>query len=456
MLECRPHAVSLGEFSMYRHPGRPRAAIQAAFPTSLLLVCAALFSGCSGQRLPMSPVAATATTSSETDPDDQTAAGYRKETVLVTLADGVDGAAVAASYNATVTRNGWRVAGLKPGYDETADDLLAKVAKDPRVLTAEKNAPVETAESRQKSWAFDDGWGSPEACESQPATTACNLQEAQLQSRGAGVKISVLDTGAELDHPWIRDRISGGWDFVDNDADPSEVIDGVDNDYDGDLDEGAGHGTHVAGLLKMVAPDAELAIVRVLDSEGRGDMLMVAQGIRWSVANGAKVLNMSLGGTVKSPAVTMAMEEAVTAGVICVAAAGNSGPTEVVEFPASYHCVIGVAALDQADRLASFSAHGTEIGICAPGVSIRSSFAGGGYAVWSGTSMAVPWVAGGAALVFSKYPEMSRNQVVGRLVENGRAIWRQNPGLRSGLGGGALDLGAALGGAGGGRLGLRD
>jgi serine protease len=153
---------------------------------------------------------------------------------------------------------------------------------------------------------------------------------------------------------------------------------------------------------------------------------------------------MSLGGTAKSEAVTLAIEDAVMAGVVCVAAAGNCGPTGAVEFPANYHCVIGVAALDAGDKLASFSASGSQVGICAPGVSIRSSFLDAGYALWSGTSMAVPWVAGGAALVYSKYPTLSRNQVIARIEETGRPIWKQNPGLRTSLGGGALDLAAAL------------
>jgi|KBSSwiStaDraftv2_1062776.scaffolds.fasta_scaffold38154_2 subtilisin family serine protease len=442
MLECGPHAVSLGDLSMQPHHGRPRAALHAVFATSSLLLCAALLAGCSKQSLPLSPIRARTTANASDDP--QISGGTRKDVIVVTLADGVDGAAIASAYNATLVSNGWGLAGLRPNGNQTSDELLARVSKDERVLTAEKNAPVETAEARQKSWAFDDGYGSPEACEYQPGASSCNLHDALLVSRGAGVKISVLDTGAELDHPWIRDRIAGGWDFVDNDADPTDARDGVDNDGDGDVDEGAGHGTHVAGILGVVAPDAQLEIVRVLDSDGRGDMLLLAQGIRWSIAHGVKVLNMSLGGPTKSPAVTMAMEEAVEAGVICVAAAGNGGLSSAVEFPANYHCVIGVTALDAGDVLASFSSAGSSVGICAPGVSVRSSYLNGCYALWSGTSMATPWVAGGAALIYSKDPSLSRNQVIARIEDTGRAIWKQNPGLRGSLGGGALDLGAAL------------
>lgn len=439
------HAVSLGGFMMHHHHGRPRAARSAVLSTSALVFCAALLASCAKQPLPLTPDSRSraATFESNVDPHADGVAS-RKEIIVVTLVEGADASALAETYGATLTSNSWRIAGLKPAPNLSSDDLLVSVAKDPRVLTAEKNSSVETAESRQKSWAFDDGWGSPETCTNQAATSACNLEDALLESRGAGVKVSVLDTGAELNHPWLRDGIAGGWDFIENDPDPSDTRNGLDDDYDGEIDEGAGHGTHVAGVLRVVAPDAQLEIVRVLDSDGRGDMLAVAQGIRWSIAHGVKVLNMSLGGTAKSEAVTLAMEDAVLAGVICVAAAGNCGPSGAVEFPANYHCAIAVAALDAGDKLAAFSANGSQIGICAQGVSIRSSFIDGGYALWSGTSMATPWVAGGAALVCSKYPGASRNQVIERIEGTGRPIWKQNPGLRGSLGGGALDLAAAL------------
>lgn len=426
---------------MRHHHGRPRAAWPSAIVALLFLFAVAwVSSGCSGQRLPMAPAAR------GTDLQQQTAitSGSRKETVVITVAEDQDAVAVAATYGATLVGNGWRVAGLKPGIGQSADDLLCAVSRDQRVLTAEMNSLVESAETRQKSWAFDDGWGSAEACEYQPATASCNLQPALLVSRGQGVLVAVLDTGAELTHPWIQSRVAGGWDFVDGDADPTDAADGIDNDWDGDVDEGWGHGTHVAGTIGIAAPDAGLLMVRVLDSDGRGDMMGVAQAIRWSVANGAKVINMSLGGPVKSDAVKLALDEAYAAGVVGVAAAGNWGASTPVEFPACYRQTIGVAAIDADDRLASFSSYGSYVGICAPGVAIRSSYRNGGYALWSGTSMAAPWVSGGAALLFSKHHDWSRGQVSDRLETTGRPIWKMNPTLRLSLGGGALDLGAAL------------
>jgi subtilisin family serine protease len=420
---------------MPRHHG-PRTALPSVVLSALLLALA--LPGC-GKSLPSEPHASRIDVRHEAG----IASSGRKDVILVTLRSDSDAGSLAESHGASLVANGWRVAGLKPGNDQTSNDLLGSLSTDSRVLTAEADAQIESAEMRQKSWAFDDGWGSPQTCQGQDATTAVGLARALLLSRGGGVRVAVLDGGAELAHPWIQGRIDGGWDFVDGDPDPSEAPDGIDNDGDGDVDEGWGHGTHVAGIIGIAAPDARLLIARVLDSEGRGDMLGLAQAIRWSVANGARVINLSLGSAWKSDAVKLAIDEANAAGVICVAAAGNTG-TDGVEFPASYRMVIGVGAIDCGGKLASFSSFGSNLGICAPGVSIRSSFRNGGYALWSGTSMATPWVAGGAALLYARNPGWSRNQVVDRLYTTARSIWKENPSLRSLLGAGALDLGTAL------------
>src|SRR5205823_5202141 len=134
----------------------------------------------------------------------------------------------------------------------------------------------------------------------------------------------IIDTGCDLNHPDLFRSIVGGWDFVDNDASPTDVKDNIDNDRNGAIDEAFGHGTHVAGIIHLVAPDAQLLIVRVLDADGRGNMVDVAAGIRWAVNQGAKVINLSLGSSTHSgDALEHALDEAVTRGVVVVAAAGN-------------------------------------------------------------------------------------------------------------------------------------
>jgi subtilisin family serine protease len=424
------------------HSSSPVTALRTqAVLWTTIAVLALLSAGCSSERrLPLAPIARQASVAS----DEPALAPWKRETVIVTVADGADGEAIAADYGATLVGNSWRVAGMAAPPGQTADGLLSQVQGDSRVLTAEKDSPVETAETRQKSWAFDDGWGSATACEYQDATYSCGLHLAHQFSQGENVAVAILDTGAELTHPWIQPRYAGGWDFVDGDPDPSEVNDGIDSDYDGLVDEGAGHGTHVAGIVGLAAPAARLLIARVLDSDGRGDMATVARGIRWAIANGARVINLSLGSPVKSDAVKLALDEAAAAGVVVVAAAGNSGVVDSVEFPANYRNSVAVAAIDNTDLLAPFSSYGETVDICAPGVSIRSSYTNGGYALWSGTSMAAPWVSGGAALLVALHPDWPPHKIVDRINTEARSIWKLNNGLRSGLGAGALDLGAAI------------
>jgi subtilisin family serine protease len=371
----------------------------------------------------------------------------KKDIVGITVAPGQDAATIAADHGTTLDGNSWRVAGLDVPPGRLAMDVVAELSLDPRVVSAELDTQVETAEARQKSWAFDDGLGSPVACATQPATTSCGLPQALRVSRGQGVLIAVLDTGAELTHPMLQGHVAGGYDFVDSDVDPSESTYGVDVDGDGFVDEARGHGTHVAGVVSVVAPDAHLLIVRVLDSEGRGDMMNVARGIRWAVANGARAINLSLGGLSRSDAVELALTEAGDAGVACVVAAGNEGGPIPVEYPASSHNATAVAAIDANDVLAPFSSYGLFVDICAPGVDVRSAYIDGGYALWSGTSMSAPWVTGGVALVLAAHPDLTGKQAVARLNASARNIWKVNNGFRSGLGSGGLDLGAALAGS---------
>ena len=213
---------------------------------------------------------------------------------------------------------------------------------------------------------------------------------------GAGVTVAVVDTGIDLTHPDLAANIAGGYNAID----PAKSA----NDDNG-------HGSHVAGTIAGVdntvgvlgvAPRASLLAVKVLDRRGSGYYSDIIEGIQWSVNNGAQVINMSLGGTYDSSALHSAVTAAVNAGVVVVAAAGNSGPGDnTVNYPAKYAEVIAVSATTSSNTLASFSSRGTEVELAAPGSSIYSTYKGGGYQTLSGTSMASPHVAGAAALVIA-------------------------------------------------------
>ena len=172
-----------------------------------------------------------------------------------------------------------------------------------------------------------------------------------------------------------------------------------------------GHGTHVAGTIGAssdgawrvsVAPKARLYGVKVLDSEGSGALSDVIKGIIWCANHDIQVANMSLGSPMPSDSMQRALKYAKARGVVVVAAAGNAGPKGGVGYPAAYPETIAVAASDWEDNVAKFSSRGPEVKFIAPGVAVVSTAMGGGYANFSGTSMATPHVTGLAALAVSQ------------------------------------------------------
>ncbi len=360
--------------------------------------------------------------------------------VVVTLAPGASAAAVAAAYNATLIAVEQGFAVLVPQPNETLDDLQLQMKNDSRILTYERNSMVMPAEARQKSWSFDDGFGSFSTFSSQPVTSAMGLVQAHALCRSQAATVAILDTGVDPGHPLFAGRIVGGWDFVDNDSDPTDVLTGVDSNGDGVPDGAYGHGTHVAGIVALTAPTARLLIGRVLDSEGRGDVRTVAAGIRWAVANGAKVINLSLGLLRTSSAIAVALREAEAQGVVCVASAGNWGAATPVEYPASSATVIAVAADDAYSRPAAFSSYGSFVAVAAPGVDVRSAFPGGGYRLWSGTSMSAPFVSGTAAIVKGLRPEWTRIEVLSLLRSGAHPLSGMSTAQFGQFGSGAIDL----------------
>jgi subtilisin family serine protease len=218
-----------------------------------------------------------------------------------------------------------------------------------------------------------------------------NAYNAWNYTQGDGVKVGVIDTGIDYNHPDLKPNYAGGYNIVKQNNDPMD-------DH--------GHGTHVAGTIAAVrdlkgvvgvAPKVKLYAVKVLDSNGSGQYSWIIDGIQWAVNNKMNVINMSLGGPSGSDALKAAIDAAYKAGVVIVCAAGNdSGP---VNYPAKYDSAIAVSASDSSNKLASFSSRGAEIDFIAPGVSIYSTYKGGVYKTLSGTSMASPHMAGLAALV---------------------------------------------------------
>ncbi|HEX8185114.1 MAG TPA: S8 family serine peptidase, partial [Blastocatellia bacterium] len=265
------------------------------------------------------------------------------------------------------------------------------------------------------------------------------LSEAQTVTRGAGMTVAVLDTGVDATHAALAGKLVPGYDFVDADTDPSEVGTHEQNPT-------YGHGTHVAGLIALAAPDAKIRPLRVLDQDGVGNAWTLAKAIAFamdpdsnpSTNDGADVINLSLSTVERSRLVRDVIKAAICndnlrtqssgdlpcfspigRGAVVVAAAGNDA-SSTREYPAGEGLggSIAVGASTQADSLAAFSNFGSWVSVAAPGDRILSSVPGGGYGTWSGTSMATPLVAGEAALVRAAFPSLKPAKIVQRIIDN--------------------------------------
>ena len=254
---------------------------------------------------------------------------------------------------------------------------------------------------------------------------------------GRGIRVGVIDTGIDYTHEALGGAIGvvvvGGYDFVNNDADPMD-----DN----------GHGTHVAGIiagnsstLYGKAPGVKLYAYKVLDASGVGLTSTVLAGLEQAIKDSMSVINMSLGSSVGDPSDPLceAVDRAVEAGIVVVVAAGNSGENGSIGSPAAAELALTVGAVDASNAIASFSSkgptnltYGIKPDVVAPGVSILSAKLGGGYVLMSGTSMAAPYAAGLAAALREFHPDWSaadiRDAIVGSALDLGQSIFAQGAG----------------------------
>lgn len=207
------------------------------------------------------------------------------------------------------------------------------------------------------------------------------------------ITVGVIDTGISLSHPDLAANIKGQYNAIN----PTKSA----NDDNG-------HGSHVAGTIAALnnsigvvgaGPLIDLHAIKVLNRNGSGFLSDVIEGIDVAIQRKLHIINLSLGTSSNVQSFHDAIIRAKAAGLVVVAAAGNSGGA--VNFPAAYPEAIAVSATDINDVIASFSSRGPEVDLAAPGVSIYSTYKGTGYKTLSGTSMASPHVAGSAALLLA-------------------------------------------------------
>jgi len=293
------------------------------------------------------------------------------------------------------------------------DMILTRLSKNPNVEFAEPDYYAQAFSAPNDSY-FDRQWGLENI--GQTINGVVGKPDADIDAASAwdttqgGVKVAILDCGINENHPELSGKVVDRQDFTNSSSGTVDVY---------------GHGTHVAGLVAAVTnnsdgiagvcPGCLLLNGKVLDDSGSGAYSWIANGIIWAADNGAKVINLSLGGPSKSTTLENAVNYAWSKGVVVVGAAGNSNNSSKT-YPAAYTNSIAVAATDNQDNRAYFSSYGSKwVDVAAPGVYVFSTWKDATsnanpqpeclgavcYKYASGTSMSTPLVAGVAGLVWT-------------------------------------------------------
>ena len=308
-------------------------------------------------------------------------------------------------------------------------EQIREIARDPNVVR------VHTVEDVQ---AFQDITIMPlghmegsEVISREEARKLVNADESHRIATGRNVRVAVLDTGVRSTNPLLEGKI----------INKIQVA-------EGNLEDSLGHGTHVAGIILNIAPDAQIINTKVLNDEGSGDFSTIMIGIEKAVDAGAQIINMSLGGypdvCLDNHPFSNLMRTLSNRGIIFCCAAGNVPNNQ--SFPAIADSAIAVGATDFNNQIAPFSAQGpspcnrTFPDVSAPGVNIESTFIGGDK-VLSGTSMATPHVAGMFALVVQISGGMDKNTAENLL---GITAKREGIGKNNIMGWGVIDCAKAV------------
>jgi subtilisin family serine protease len=268
------------------------------------------------------------------------------------------------------------------------------------------------------------------------ADTQIDLSSVATITRGTGVTVAVLDTGVQANHPSLQSHLLPGYNAISPGSPPNDIADGSQN-------QALGHGTMVAGIIAAMAPNAQILPIRVLNGDGTGSLFGVASGLHWAVTHGAQVINMSFGTSTPSRILQNAIQEAEQAGVTVVAAAGNSNSI-TADYPAGFSGVLSVTSVDSNDTKSSFSNYGSWVMLSAPGSNITSTYVGGEFATWSGTSFAAPFVSGAATLVRSAHSDENADQVRTTLLSTAHSIAALNHSYPGELGSGIVDVTKAV------------
>ncbi len=324
----------------------------------------------------------------------------------------------------TGTRAGAAGPGAFAVVRDRAGDLevvrTGSVARSTAELKAVAPTDAEVLSTETDTVVTGLGYGPDPLRGDQWALDQVSYERAWATTKGRGVIVAVVDSGVYADHEDLGSVVLPGLDLV--------------SGTDGRIDPN-GHGTHVAGIIGAgavngrgvagAAPDVKILPVRVLDANGSGYSSDVAEGIIWAADHGARIINLSLGGTSPSTGMREAIKYAMSKDALVFAAAGNSGDSgSPTIYPAAFPEPVAVGAVGSNLQRASFSNVGGYVDLVAPGDSIVSTYQGGAasYAWASGTSMATPYAAATGALVASANPGWGPSRIRNRLENKARDL----------------------------------
>lgn len=332
----------------------------------------------------------------------------RARTVVVQVTPGTSIATLVAAYGLTLVDT---MTGLPDTYLVIANDgrppgaLATALTADARVIFADPNnvdlrSPEVAFNGRIYRWTES----TPSQAQTQPVLTKLDLATAHTLSTGVGITVAVVDTGV-TPMASFGGTVLPGLDLIDGDANAADSANRIDDNGNGVVDEAAGHGTYVAGIVHLVAPSASILPIRVLNDDGVGETWNVAKAMLWAADHGATVVNLSLGQLGSAALLKQTVAELKRRNVAAVAAAGNEARKRE-SFPAAAKCAIGVTSTTPTDLVSTFASYGPWISAAAPGEGVVSSspYSTTGLVGWGGTSASAPFVSGQMALLRSLRP----------------------------------------------------
>ncbi len=222
-----------------------------------------------------------------------------------------------------------------------------------------------------------------------------DIEKVWQKSTGENVTVAVIDTGCDFNHPDLKDNVVDGKNFIELNKDPTDKN---------------GHGSHVSGTIAAInnqlgisgiAPKTKIIPVKALNDNGSGDLITLIKSIRWAADQKCDFITMSLGSPEPHKHLEEAINYAADKGCVIFCAAGNSGPSSDILYPAKYDNVIAIGAIDENLYRTDFTCSGKSLDFMAPGKNILGCVPDGKYAIMSGTSMSNPYATACACLLLS-------------------------------------------------------